>query len=52
MLADHREPIRELVAEWMRWARSDLIVASLTDDERIAAAILGFHAQQAVEKGQ
>jgi HEPN domain-containing protein len=31
-------------------ARSDLAVACMTEDERIAPTILAFHAQQAAEK--
>ncbi|RMF35972.1 MAG: HEPN domain-containing protein [Chloroflexi bacterium] len=51
MLDDERqEAIRELVAEWMRRARSDLEVACMTEDQRIAPEILAFHAQQAAEK--
>lgn len=45
-----KEVISELVTEWMRLARSDLTLACLTEDERIAPEILVFHAQQAVEK--
>src|SRR5436190_23974198 len=47
---DRTEAIRELVARWMDWARSDLAVANMTEDERIAPEILAFHAQQAAEK--
>jgi len=47
---DRTEAIRELVTRWMDWARSDLAVANMTDDERIAPEILAFHAQQSVEK--
>src|SRR5690349_3031807 len=50
MLDERAESIQALVAEWMRWARSDLTVASMSDDERIAPEILAFHAQQAAEK--
>ena len=50
MRDERDEVVRELVAEWMRRARSDLAVASLTEDERIAPEILAFHAQQAAEK--
>lgn len=42
--------VQNLVAEWLRWARADLQVAALTDDERIAPQITAFHAQQAAEK--
>ena len=47
---EHAEVVRNLVAEWLRWAKADLQVASLTDDERIAPEIAAFHAQQAAEK--
>jgi HEPN domain-containing protein len=47
---EREEAIQELVAEWMRRARSDLALARLTEDERIAPEILTFHAQQAAEK--
>ena len=50
MPGEREEAIRELVAEWMRRARSDLVVARLTEDERIAPEILAFHAQQAADK--
>ena len=50
MRDERDEAVRELVAEWIRRARSDLIVAGLTEDERIAPEILVFHAQQAAEK--
>ena len=50
MVDERAEAIRELVAEWMRRARSDLAVTRLTEDERIAPEILAFHAQQAAEK--
>ncbi len=43
--------ILELVAEWMRHARSDLVIASMVAEEQVAPEILAFHAQQAVEKG-
>jgi HEPN domain-containing protein len=50
-MPDQRESaIRELVAEWMRRARSDMAVANLIEDERIEPEILAFHAQQAAEK--
>ncbi len=42
--------LQELVSEWMGRAQSDLAVARMTEDERIAPAILAFHAQQAAEK--
>jgi HEPN domain-containing protein len=50
MPAEREEAVRELVAEWMRLARSDFTLAGLTEDERISSEILAFHAQQAVEK--
>lgn len=50
MLNEQQQAIQELVTEWMRRARSDLVLAGLTEDERIAPEILVFHAQQAVEK--
>jgi HEPN domain-containing protein len=51
MLDDERwEAIHELVAEWMRRARSDLVLAHMTEDQRVAPEILAFHAQQAAEK--
>lgn len=43
------EAIRELVQEWLRWARADLAVAEI-EDRRVAPAIRAFHAQQATEK--
>jgi len=45
MPVDRDEAIRELTADWMRRARSDLAVATLVDDDRIAPEILAFHAQ-------
>lgn len=50
MLDEREEAIQELVAEWMRRARSDLTLAGMTENERIAPEILAFHAQQAAEK--
>ena len=50
MPAEREEAVRELVAEWIRLARSDLTLACLPEDERISSEILAFHAQQAVEK--
>lgn len=47
---ERREAIRELVAAWMRRAQSDLVLAEMTEDWRIAPEILAFHAQQAAEK--
>jgi len=47
---EHAEVVHKLVAEWLRWARADMSVAALTDDERIAPEIVAFHAQQAAEK--
>jgi HEPN domain-containing protein len=50
-MQDNRaEAIKELVAQWIRRARSDLILAQMIEDERISAEILAFHAQQAAEK--
>jgi HEPN domain-containing protein len=50
-MPDEREQaIRELVTEWMRHARSDLDIARMVEEERIAPEILAFHAQQAAEK--
>jgi hypothetical protein len=42
---ERRQAIHELVAEWMRHARSDLVIAKMTEDEEIAPEILAFHAQ-------
>jgi HEPN domain-containing protein len=50
MPGDRAEAIRALVAQWLRWAGSDLALAQMTDDERILPEILAFHAQQAAEK--
>lgn len=47
---ERQQAIRELVGQWMHSAQSDLALARLTDDERIAPEILAFHAQQAAEK--
>jgi HEPN domain-containing protein len=47
---ERQQAIRELVDEWMRHARSDLVLACMTENKRIAPEILAFHAQQAVEK--
>ena len=47
---DRAEAIRTLVAQWIHWARSDLALAQMTEDERILPEILAFHAQQAAEK--
>lgn len=47
---EREDAVRELVTEWMHWARSDLAVAYMTENERIAPQILAFHAQQAAEK--
>ena len=47
---ERQQAIHELVEEWMRHARSDLVIAKMTEDEEIAPEILAFHAQQAVEK--
>ena len=50
MSDERQQAIQELVAEWMRHARSDLVITKLIDDEEITPEILAFHAQQAVEK--
>lgn len=50
MPGERDEAIQELVAEWLRWARADLAVACMVEDDRIASEILVFHAQQAAEK--
>jgi HEPN domain-containing protein len=42
--------IDELVAEWLRRANADLVLAELIDDDRIAPEILAYHAQQSAEK--
>jgi len=47
---DRAEAIRTLVAQWLSWAQSDLILAQMTEDERLLPEILAFHAQQAAEK--
>lgn len=47
---DRQQAIRDLVIEWMHRARSDLALANMVADERIAPEIIAFHAQQAVEK--
>lgn len=47
---ENTDAIRELVAEWLDRARSDLILAKMTEDERITPDILAFPAQQAAEK--
>jgi HEPN domain-containing protein len=47
---ERQQAIRELVGQWMHSAQSDLALARLSDDERIAPEILAFHAQQAAEK--
>jgi HEPN domain-containing protein len=50
MPGDRAEAIRTLVGQWLGWARSDLALAQMTDDQRILPEILAFHAQQAAEK--
>lgn len=50
MPGERQQAIRELVAEWMRHARSELAVARMVDEGQIAPEILAFHAQQAAEK--
>lgn len=47
---ERQQAVRELVMEWMRRARSDLILANMVENEEIAPEIIAFHAQQAVEK--
>jgi HEPN domain-containing protein len=47
---DREQAIRDLVIEWMRRARGDLVLAQMTDEEKIEPEILVFHAQQAAEK--
>jgi HEPN domain-containing protein len=47
---ERAEAIRTLVAQWIHWARSDLVLAQMTEDERLLPEILAFHAQQAAEK--
>ena len=50
-MQDNRaEAIKALVAQWIGRARSDLILAQMTEDERFLPEILTFHAQQAAEK--
>jgi HEPN domain-containing protein len=49
-MPDEDAVVRNLAAEWLRWATADLQVALLTSDERIAPQIAAFHAQQAAEK--
>jgi HEPN domain-containing protein len=45
-----QQAVRELVVEWMRHARSDMVIANMVENEEIAPDIIAFHAQQAVEK--
>ncbi|MEO7913151.1 MAG: HEPN domain-containing protein, partial [Roseiflexaceae bacterium] len=47
---DRAETIQTLVAQWLGRARSYLILAGMTEDERLLPEILAFHAQQAAEK--
>lgn len=47
---EYHQAVQELVAQWMRWARADLAVTELIDDQRLAPEIIAFHAQQAAEK--
>ena len=49
-MQDDAAAVQAIVAQWMRWAQSDLALANMTQDERILPEILAFHAQQAVEK--
>lgn len=50
MPGEREQAIQELVSEWMQRARSDLVLAQMIEEERIAPEILVFHAQQAAEK--
>ena len=47
---ERQQAIQELVAEWMRRARSDLVITKMTENEEISPEIPAFHAQQAAEK--
>ncbi len=50
-MQDNRaEAIKVLVAQWIGRARSDLVLARMTEDERLLPELLAFHAQQAAEK--
>jgi len=42
---------RKLALDWLRFARSDLQLATLEPHDDILPETLAFHAQQAVEKG-
>ncbi len=42
---------QKLALDWLRFARSDLQLASLEPQDDILPETLAFHAQQAVEKG-
>lgn len=50
MQDDRTKAIHALVAQWLDLARSDLVLARMTEDERLLPEILAFHAQQAAEK--
>ena len=50
MQGDRAEAIRVLVGQWLSRARSDLVLAQMTEDQRLLPEILAFHAQQAAEK--
>jgi HEPN domain-containing protein len=47
---DRHQAVRELVTEWMRRARADLVLANMVKNEEIDPEIIAFHAQQAAEK--
>jgi len=47
---DRQLAVREIVAEWMRHAWSDMTIARMVENDEIAPEIIAFHAQQAVEK--
>jgi len=47
---DRQLAVREIVAEWMRHAWSDMTIAKMVENDAIAPEIIAFHAQQAVEK--
>jgi HEPN domain-containing protein len=50
MNTEPSQAIHKLVCDWLRLAKADLAIAQMVNDERIAAEILVFHAQQAIEK--
>ncbi len=47
---ERQRAVQDLVIEWMRRARADLVLANMVENEEIAPEIIAFHAQQAVEK--